>query len=537
MNTEGEGTRLEEGRGTLEPQKKSQDVVPAEFVSIEAGFGSLGPFDAGYHRRYPGRERRNKKGELLERVPTKKVVDLGDGRVVQYIPTAEFGYSNTLDEDYYYAFERIFEEDLAEERITFAESWVEYPREAEQRTELRLRVKLNGPVRVSNSRILKYAGRIKAGDDWKTVREWIKRQAYTGILGQLRLAKPDLLPEEFKVEPLFKSFWFPGEKIAGDRVAETNYVLPADWFVWNKYHHHTKPLDLAFRRSLEKPIARALYPVLDRGWFAANRVPLKTVRDSGSFNWSVFRGGAESFSKRYDAFCALFSLPVFKYLSRVRQQFDPALEELQAGGFLDRWTWAKTSDEVSYVLTAWPGDKWFQDQQARTQRQKTAQMIPPPPSTLRADPVSPSMGQKAEFRSRGEAVVEEIVAYIRAPENAAYYWKTFHEFGEDRTRAFLRDVKDDAAAGRIKIDAKRYFTYLVEEARRLKREAQEPKPTFISSSSPSPAINLLAPPATPAIQGEPSGEAHLAVAGEPEVPPENAGETLPSGRGDVLGGS
>src|SRR5262249_242177 len=97
-------------------------------------------------------------------------------------------------------------------------------------------------------------------------------------------------------------------EIRKGRVAESNSVWPAGWFLSNYLRGYVRKVDLEFHRALRKPIAKALYPLLETGWYA---------------------GGGETFSKRYGSLCEEFLLTKHSKLVFIKRQLDPAHEELK----------------------------------------------------------------------------------------------------------------------------------------------------------------------------------------------------------------
>jgi len=91
--------------------------------------------------------------------------------------------------------------------------------------------------------------------------------------------------------------------MADGTVADTNYIWPAEWFCSNYFLRYLRPVDLAFHKRLERPIAKTLYPVLETGWYAA-------------------KGGI--YAKSYQDLCALMFIPHHKQLSLTKQQLDPS---------------------------------------------------------------------------------------------------------------------------------------------------------------------------------------------------------------------
>jgi hypothetical protein len=127
--------------------------------------------------------------------------------------------------------------------------------------------------------------------------------------------------------------------------AAMNYVWLADWFIDNYFYYYLRRVDLRFHQSLSRPIAKALYPLLDNGWFAAN-------------------GGV--FTKRYSELCAFLDIQPYKQISRVQQQLDPSHEELVRERFLASYEYLRDKNGKWTGSIRWcPGLKWFYDQEQK----------------------------------------------------------------------------------------------------------------------------------------------------------------------------
>jgi hypothetical protein len=133
-----------------------------------------------------------------------------------------------------------------------------------------------------------------------------------------------------------------------EQVAEMNFVWPNFWFYSNYYHRYFRPVDLNFHRTLERAIAKTLYPILDTGFYAAE-------------------GGV--YAKRYTDLCNILSLVDREQLSLVRRQLDPSHEELKSGEFLSAWEYSLDQEgKWTGIIRWWPGAKWFHDQKERMNR-------------------------------------------------------------------------------------------------------------------------------------------------------------------------
>lgn len=307
--------------------KKTPAYFPDDYVAAEQNIETIGYFSASYKRRY-----------ALKPNEAKEII-LGAERRVRIVPST-YGYPNCEDQDFYRAFLKVCS--------TQAVS-LERHREGTTTRHPQFPV----PIGFSTNRILRYAGKGDSARNREAVRNWVKRSAATTIEGGLLLAKTKYLNHEFGGQ-LFSQYILVGEKMRNGRIADMNYVWPAPWFLSNFYYNYYRRVDLAFHQRLTRPIAKGLYPLLETGWFAS--------------------GG--SFAKRYVDLCAHLFIQLQSHLSLVKQQLDPAHEELRREGFLESWEYLTGKDATwTGVIRWWPGQKWLSEQELRRARREGTEPV------------------------------------------------------------------------------------------------------------------------------------------------------------------
>ena len=216
--------------------------------------------------------------------------------------------------------------------------------EDEDTRSLARRPRLRLPICFSTKKLLQYAGYKKNAQILRRVQEWIKRGVITGIEGGLYEAKTRRI-KEGATFTLFGKAYLRGETMPDGTVADTNYVWPAEWFCSNYFLRYYRPVDLAFHRRLDRPIAKTLYPVLEIGWYAAS---------------------GKVYAKSYRDLCTLLFILCHKQLLLAKQQLDPSHEELRREGFLAAWEYTLNQQgKWNGVIRWWPGPKWFSDQNSR----------------------------------------------------------------------------------------------------------------------------------------------------------------------------
>jgi hypothetical protein len=298
-----------------------------DYVPAEQNLETIGYFSARYSRR------------ALNDKQTSKVVELSDRRRVEIVPSLKYGFPNAEDLDFYRAFLKICDERAQLVRVDHEGHVVYRPR-------------LPSPIGFSTRELIAKAGRTKNGRGHLAVRTWIERLNSTTIHGELFDAKEKKLDVRIGMEPLFRKYIHVGRPMPNGEIASQNFVWLADWFIENYFYLYSRPVDLKFHHSLTRSISKALYPLLDNGWYASNGSP---------------------YAKRYGDLCALLDIQVYRQLSRIQQQLDPSNEELLQAKYVASYDYPlDASGKWTGTLRWWPGPKWIYDQEQK-QRHKQLQ--------------------------------------------------------------------------------------------------------------------------------------------------------------------
>jgi len=225
------------------------------------------------------------------------------------------------------------------------------------------------------------------------------------------------------------------------RIADTNYVWLAPWFLANYFRHHLRPVDLNFHRRLRKPIAKALYPLLETGWYASDGKP---------------------YVKSYRDLCREFLLTEHPSLSLVKRQLDPAHQELQKERFLAKWEYRESADKTDYIVTYYPGKKFFEDQEAREERKQRAEQITNGQGRSAAYPPIPeSQPSREESKARRDLLVEDILVVTGDPKSRGFYGLVARKLDSQTIYRALSETKEAARTEEIRTNQARYFTDLV----------------------------------------------------------------------------
>jgi hypothetical protein len=317
--------RREDGRKLARANQQTFMSWPVDYVPAEQNLETIGYFSARYSRR------------ALDNRQTSKLVMLSDNRRVEIVPSLKYGFPNAEDLDFYRAFLKICDERAQLVQVEYKGRFVYRPR-------------LPSPIGFSTRELIAKAGRTKNGRGHIAVRTWIERLNSTTIHGELFDAKERKLDVRMGLEPLFRKYIHVGRPMADGEIAAQNFVWLADWFVENYFYLYSRPLDLKFHHRLTRSISKALYPLLDNGWFASNGSP---------------------YTKRYVDLCVLLDIQVYEQVSRVQQQLDPSNDELVREKFVASYDYPiDTSGKWTGTIRWWPGPKWIYDQEQKHKRQQ-----------------------------------------------------------------------------------------------------------------------------------------------------------------------
>ena len=384
-------------------------LVP-EYIPAEVSLENLGYFTPS--------SKRVKDIYVKEKVLGHKTGHDGIKRTIKAKISAnqELGLPITSDFDYYRAFLKICDE------VADAQG------------------RLYMPIIVPTTKLLRYAGKKEGTREWKEVKEWFERMAGTLVKGGIYRAKQRYYDEGF-VGTLFSQVVLTGGTMRNGEIAETNYVWLAPWFLANYFHHHLRPVDLNFHRRLRKPIAKALYPLLETGWYASDGKP---------------------YAKSYRDLCQEFLLTAYSGLGRIRQQLDPAHQELKKEHFLEKWDYRESADKTDYVITYYPGKKFFADQEAKEDRRAQAERIANGQKNSTAhQPTAESQILREESKARRDLLVEDILEVTGDRQSRGFYGIVARKLDPQTIYRALSETKEASRTGEIRTNQARYFTDLI----------------------------------------------------------------------------
>jgi len=384
-------------------------IVP-EYIPAEVSLENMGYFTPS--------SKRVKDLYVKEKVLGYKIGPDGAKRTITAKISAnhELGLPITSDFDYYRAFLKICDEAADSQG------------------------RLYMPIALPTAKLIRYAGKKESARALKEVREWLRKMALTGIEGSVYRAKQKHYDHSF-VGTLFSHVVLVGGTMKSGEIAETNYVWLAPWFLANYFHHYLRSVDLNFHRRLRKPIAKALYPLLETGWYASDGKP---------------------YAKSYRDLCQEFLLTEHRALSLIKQQLDPAHQELKKEHFLGKWDYREPANKTDYIITYYPGKKFFEDQEAREDRREQAERIANGQKHSAVHrPVPESQTSREASKARRDLLVEDILEVTGDPKSRGFYGLVARKLDPQTIYRVLSETKEASRMGEIRTNRARYFTDLV----------------------------------------------------------------------------
>lgn len=196
------------------------------------------------------------------------------------------------------------------------------------------------PIGFTTYQLLKLLGLKPTGKRYADVDQWLDRMAGTMIKseGAVYFAKKkQYARDRFHV---FDRVFTVGQQLPDGSKAEQNYVFLSEWQLENLNHSYVLPIAIEYYQKLRTDIAKNLVPMLYI-WFYATPRP---------------------FHKRYRDICQHLNVKVWTQISRAKEQFSPALDELREVGYLSEWDLRRTMDDVDFKLVLAAGsifrDRW-----------------------------------------------------------------------------------------------------------------------------------------------------------------------------------
>jgi len=298
------------------------------------------------------------------------------------------------------------------------------------------------PIKVPTRRLILYAGKKEGMRTREEARQWFDRMIGTIIKGGMYRAKSKDYDLGF-TGTLFSQVVMCGDHKKTGEIADTNYVWPSPWFLSNYSYHYLRTVDLNFYKQLRKPIAKALYPLLETGFYASN---------------------ATSYSKKYSVLCDEFLLTKHHHISDIKRQLEPSCRELQRERFLRGWKISNSFDNSDYVISFWPGEKFRENLKKREELKILAEQIQKTPK----DEPPITFGQK----SYSNYLLDDIINVCGDRENSPAYRNIINKYPESLIRATLTETRLAETSNRIKKNKGAYFMDTIKRLDNLRTKNQ-----------------------------------------------------------------
>jgi Replication initiator protein A len=304
----------------LIPRDEAAPARPLEVIKIEKNLNSLGFFTPSHK----GLDNKKSKSISISREDR--------GRKMQaratIFPSPDHGLPTTADQDKYFAFQKI---------VT----------EIKKRTGL-----VANPIGFTSYQLLKILGVNASGKNYEEVGQWLERMTLTGIRSENMVYFAGRKVWAKDIFHVFDRAVQVGQELPDGKKADQNYVWLSDWQLENLNANYVLPLDLHTYRQLRSSIAKALVPLLQIWFFASGRRPIE---------------------KRYGDLCQYLQIRRWPHLSKVRENFAPALEELRNLSFLELWDIQRTADNLDFKIVLHPGHRYSRDFRLRLAGQEPGQ--------------------------------------------------------------------------------------------------------------------------------------------------------------------
>jgi len=268
-----------------------------EIIKVEKNLNSLGFFTPTH------------KGLDARKSKTITITREERGRRIQaratIFPSPDHGLPTTADQDKYFAFQKIV-------------------------TDLKKKTgQVSNPIGFTTYQLLKILGINASGKNYEEISQWLERMTLTGIRSENMVYFAGRKVFAKDVFHVFERVVQVGQQMPDGRNADQNYVWLSEWQLENLNSNYVLPVDLHSYRQLRSSIAKALVPLLQIWFYASQRRPVE---------------------KRYGELCQQLNIRRWPHLSKIKENFAPAVDELKALEFLEDWSVQRTADKTDFKL-------------------------------------------------------------------------------------------------------------------------------------------------------------------------------------------
>lgn len=186
------------------------------------------------------------------------------------------------------------------------------------------------PIEFSHADICRELGHcLRSGEHHAALRESLDVMAMTTIVTEQAIYLPRERRFLTDTVRLFDRVVTVGRSLDNGRPAARNYVWLSEWLLENLSASHFLSIDFERYRSLRRPTARALVPLLHLWLYAA---------------------GDGVFEKRCQPLRELLGLQAYAHLSKLREKLGPAFDELRDAGYIRDWRIEPTKDGTDHKI-------------------------------------------------------------------------------------------------------------------------------------------------------------------------------------------
>ena len=272
--------------------------------------------------------------------------------------------------------------------------------------------------------ILEAAGKKKCGSAYRALRRFFVRLAATAL--GVEIEEPGKRCREQLVH-IFDNLTQISDEQDDPKNMQVHRIRLADWYVHSFNSGNCWVVDHALFRRLTRPISQLLHQALH----------------------ALFPDGGGEARIRYPELVRNWQLTKRSGLSKIREQLDPAHQELKNLGFLNEWSYSVLNRDKDDLQIRWVAGPawWASDREARR-----LGVGGPLQEDIR-DPLlpfrAPSTGSQEEDESRVKATVAEILDFvgIRDKKFTPFWTQAARDIPLTRIRKLVGDVRERVMDG------------------------------------------------------------------------------------------
>lgn len=272
--------------------------------------------------------------------------------------------------------------------------------------------------------ILEAAGKKKCGSAYRALRRFFVRLGATAL--GVEIEEPGRRGQEQLVH-IFENLTQIIDEEDDPKNMQVHRIRLADWYVHSFNSGNCWVVDHALFRRLTRPISQLLHQALH----------------------ALFPDGGGEARIRYAELVRNWQLTKRSGLSKIREQLDPAHDELRRLGFLEDWSYNVLNHDKDNPQIRWvAGPAWWESDRESRRLGLGGQLsedIRDPLLPFRA----PSTGAKEEDESRVKATVAEILDFvgIRDKKFTPFWTQAARDIPLTRIRKLVGDVRERVMDG------------------------------------------------------------------------------------------